>query len=539
MLQGSSWVRVVNGQTFSVSGPQVIDLRLEGTRQSPSLRDVTIKPEFILGSSASGPTHVSDPVKATVARFDLDVNADGDLDDALDGAANYLPGYGPASSDPTQAEPKLSSGDFNSATFAPQAMKLVLAGIGTGSGFDAIRFKLVDPTALPGYAENMSDATVEGTPYDDDYSFSSLLDDTEQDGVMASGKTSVEFFAKDYAAAGTVQVYGVLGANMVLLAQRSAPEDKDHDGLADKWERDMVSDWNWRYAAHETVGTGLFDGDDDTEPADPDGPNTDGGTDMIPHLTAGDELEALQEYRGFHLDGGGYDGDGLDGLGGHRHVRLSVARKNLLAEVDAMTGVNDMPTAAQLSSVLATASKGFSDKTDGLGIFMYWIFDELTATPHEIFANTTDRQNWAADHRDDAPRRDLSEFVHLMYADDNTDPSGATYGLSKVYGSYIFIADSLAYANADSFNFLDFLASDTAHELTHLLVNSEEGEAPGFDETEHVPDPDKDGELFGQGDEKYLMYSGGPNPQNRTSITFDDVTRAALDLTKKESVDRT
>ena len=76
-------------------------------------------------------------------------------------------------------------------------MKLVLEGVGIGSGFDKIVFKLEYTSWHPGFCMNASDDTITGGN-DDDYSFKELENDDEEPGTMMPGRTWVPFWCKDY-----------------------------------------------------------------------------------------------------------------------------------------------------------------------------------------------------------------------------------------------------------------------------------------------------------------------------------------------------
>jgi hypothetical protein len=283
-----------------------------------------------------------------------------------------------------------------------------------------------------------------------------------------------------------------------------------------------VEAWNQQYGDNQTVGNDFFGAADDKEERDPDGANTDGGTDQPQQKTAGDSLSVLQEYRGFILDGGpgGF-------AGGHK--RLSPAQKGLLVETDAMTGVTHMPTRADLEGVLGDVVANFSDATDGAGVFVYWVIDQFNVGPHELFANRAARETWADNHRNDQ----LGEFVHLMFADKRTD--NPTPGTSGTYGAYVFVESDWDLHTTHNLNFLDLLAHTAAHEITHLLLNTDGSN--GFDAGEHLDNPDPSDGPKMPSDYRYLMYSQTTR-QNAETIYFSNPTRKQIDLKSKESVER-
>jgi hypothetical protein len=115
------------------------------------------------------------------------------------------------------------------------------------------------------------------------------------------------------------------------------PLDTDNDGIADTWERAAVGQWENQYRERVQPANVLswFDPLDafgspmDDEQADPDGPGP-----LVAQKTEGDHIPVFDEYRGFILNGGGFDGTKMKSTGGH--LRLSPARKEALIEVDSM-----------------------------------------------------------------------------------------------------------------------------------------------------------------------------------------------------------
>src|SRR5581483_5653952 len=99
----------------------------------------------LLQDAAANPV-AADQVRVVVVRFDLDVNSNLSLYDAVDTAANYLPGY-------EGNTPVLSQGTYESTTYAPQAMYLILSGLGTDAGITRVVFGLTS-TYYAGYAVN-------------------------------------------------------------------------------------------------------------------------------------------------------------------------------------------------------------------------------------------------------------------------------------------------------------------------------------------------------------------------------------------------
>ena len=150
-----------------------------------------------------------DVVKVRIVQAQLDVNANGSIDDAVDGVTNYMPGY-------EGTTPKLSTGAFNVATFSPQHMKIVVDGLGTSTNLDYVFFELTLNTQYSGYASNRSDPSVEWPWRRGDYSFKDTINidwtfvsngSSPPPGAQMEGnKTYVDFWAKDYGGYCRVQV---------------------------------------------------------------------------------------------------------------------------------------------------------------------------------------------------------------------------------------------------------------------------------------------------------------------------------------------
>jgi hypothetical protein len=108
------------------------------------------------------------------------------------------------------------------------------------------------------------------------------------------------------------------------------------------------------------------------------------------HATAGDGRSVLDEYRGYILDGGGYDWDGNPTINAYvvyegGHIRLNPAYKELLVEVDAMTGIANLPAAEPdrrntIKGWMNVVARGVSQRVDGAGFRMFYVLDDL-ATP--------------------------------------------------------------------------------------------------------------------------------------------------------------
>ena len=460
--------------------------------------------------------------------FDLDVNADGDLLDAVDLAKNYLPGYEGNTA-------KVSTGSrFNVPAYTGQHMMLVVNGIGTESVdvVNKVEFIIVQVSADPGYTGNRTDPNLEGQGKTEDYSFRRIgregpigtpsvitierngpapsldMHGGAYGGKMEATNTWVNFWCKDYGGASRLlaKIY-IADANApngerIVTRALSVPLDDDlngGDGIADKWEIAMGARWSAQSgvaALTPLQAMQRFIPADDGELPDPDGagalveqgkpaPNLPGET--------GDAHTVKEEYRGYVLDGGS------GGFGGG-HIRLDPARKEILVEVDRAAVLNNVPgagndTNAKLKTILNGASGVFSNATRGAGIYMYWLMDEdALAAPTAV-----DLLNGTAlgDTRDTVSDRPLTtvfslanDFLHLIFVDKNLGTAALTKDSGEIHtrGSMIDATHMNTWfgpGNAHGFTKMSEAYSTTiAHELTHLLVDR--ANSVGWDEDEHV-----------------------------------------------------
>lgn len=357
------------------------------------------------------------------------------------------------------------------------------------------------------------------------------------DGTVAANKSWINFVVRDYAAKANLNVW-VYDSNGTARGNhtRQVVRDSDSDGLQDKWEVASVVEFTAQTGIQFLVAPlKVFSGKSDNpthEIADPDGANADGGRDLGTHKTQDDSLTVFQEYRGFILDGGGFDGTGQNGhAGGHK--RLSPAFKELLVEVDAMpkASVASMPTSADLKTVLELVAKGFSDRSNGAGVRVYWVVDEPSAA-YQVIQTVNDATTWARTHRNTAQ---LGEFVHLMFTGDafGVDALGFTSEKAGAGGGCLVFPNRISNI-APAGDFLAYLANTAAHELTHSIIDTPG--ANGFDAGEHEINPDPADGAEGPLDLKYLMIRGAIRTP-RTTIIFSDTVLAQIDLTRKESVE--
>ncbi len=333
--------------------------------------------------------------------------------------------------------------------------------------------------------------------------------------------------AKDYGGWAKVKVSGKIGTQLFKLLTFSVPFSKDGDKISDRWEKAKVADWNRQFGVQEPADHRFFAAADDKELSDSDGANVDGNTtrDMPANAAPGDSLSVFQEYRGMVLDGGGHDWAGANGHSGG-HARLNPAYKELLIEADRMEGIDARLDDAGVNAVMARSAKAFSDSNDGALIRMYWVFDQKQAAPAEVFPNVDSVRltEWARANRNAS----LAEFVQLKFADHIANEPG-TLGISSTFGSYVFAEANKALSDLSGYDFETGVASVTVHELLHTLQSR--GEA------EHVLDGNENGMLREDADKQFLMYDEAQE-LNFISFLFDNVTRRSLDLTSKESVER-
>jgi hypothetical protein len=318
-------------------------------------------------------------------------------------------------------------------------------------------------------------------------------------------------------------------------------------------------------------------GAEDVEMADPDGDtNTDGGDDLPKSgkwirnaaqqwvldrdannqeiVYTGDSLTNFQEYRGFILDGGGYNWTGGEGhTPGHR--RLAVAFKEMLVEADIMartSGTSSPPmiTTAAATQAMNSVAVSFSDRDRGSGVRLFWIIDDPNVPKHEVFANLGKAYNWAISQR---KNDNLKEFVHLSFVDGRSDAL-TQLGVTVIddnlidAGSFIHVRTIEALRPGNVAHVLAFTA---AHELTHTLLDvfGPPPVAP-YGDREHLQDPNDNGvseedvdPVGGLADTKYLMYAPDetpPNPPQDISVQprFAIADRRNINLRNKECVER-
>jgi hypothetical protein len=485
-------------------------------------------------------------VQVPPATFDLDVDANGALGGPADGVANYLPGY-----EGTTA--KVSTGtNLNAPAYQGQHLKLVLDGIGRDTpNLVQVEFELIQAktTSYPGYASNRTHETIQGMGKEFDYSFHPYRDyfkqpaapgpddpittitrDTQAGqvggvlgnrpvgGEMEDTRTWISLYCKDYGGATEAKVtahYNIGGMQQTREFILKIPLDVDNgglgDGLADKWELEMGARWNAQYGVQLTPAEMLagFAPGMDAEPADPDNAGP-----LVPQKDVGDAHTILEEYRGYILDGGGYNGAGANGHTGG-HIRLDPARKEILVEVDRAATLNNIPN-NDLPAILNGASKVFSNAARGAGIYMYWLFDQTLNMPLGDVNTLTKLRDKMSATRNATLK---SDFLHLLLIDQGVlaattnvpgilpVPALTIQGAAPVQerGSILATTDVDQEMPAARFpKRVEVFATTVAHELTHLLLKPV-GVA-GFDAEEHTKNANGNGTDGDADDRACLMY---------------------------------
>lgn len=288
---------------------------------------------------------------------------------------------------------------------------------------------------------------------------------------------------------------------------------------------------------------------------------------MTAHKTDGDNRTVAQEYRGYILDGGGYDWDGnkrFDKFGisstatappyAGGHIRLSPAFKEVLCEVDAMikadaaanppvVGVDNMPDAAGIKTWLNDVAKGYSQKVDGAGLRMFYILEDLATTYNEFGTSnppTQTSEQLLRTYLTANMHPELPSFRHLHLVDRFGNYATAGLGYDDLGAAF---AVDRAKVQADGYAILmgTYAPAYIAHEIHHTIIN-ETGDL-GADEIdnsptagEHFNDTNGNGTGAETDDQNRVLWNyryfiertlqqalpgGDPRP---ASIEIDDVT---------------
>jgi len=496
-------------------------------------------------------------VYMTIGLFDLDVNNDGDLGDAIDGVTGFLPGY-------VGNQAVLHSGStFKDAQFVGQKVRLILDGFSSDDelGFGAddvlqkVTFDIIDVTSYAGFSGNTSDPAIEGPGREQDVSFSNTQDlkqfvvspetTAAEGGKFETDRVWANLWIKDYGAfakvRATLDYGGGRTQQMILTIPESIEEapEQEIDKISDQWERDQWEVYKSVFGLNGDFSTNIFTAELDAELADPDGNGP-----ATTHKAGGDGLSVLQEYRGFILDGGfGASDDDDQG----QHIRISPAHKELLVEVDSMQNVpwfgagqpeNDDGEAVQDNELVTKAMNQASQGFTGANIRMYYVLDQLDIGAQ----NNTERQERSL--LDGGGRRNpalAGEFVHLILAQRRINEPSKKGSTVEDRGSIVYVdalMDNQPFPTQREKTvtlFVSLVSHTIAHELTHTIIDES---SDGFDEHGHVPDGDEDGmndEIKDDG--KFLMAT--PEGQslyepNWTKIIFSDTTRKAIDLVNRD-----
>jgi hypothetical protein len=317
-----------------------------------------------------------------------------------------------------------------------------------------------------------------------------------------------------------------------------------NDQISDKWESDMVAQWKTQYNDQQAAGTGFFTGADDKELPDPDGQLS--NPTYEEQKTAGDHVSVFSEYRGFILDGGGFDAGGQNGhTGGHK--RLSPARKEALLEVDHTPNLQYSPPGG-VKTYFDSATRIWSREA---GVHVYYVTDNsnLPAPPFVDGMTTTEfdqvAMTYLSAHRgtpggptsvDAALRR---YFTHIIVLSSIPGPRSGALGftytemdtsLKERRGIYINTAQIQIQANLwnaanpPAISTTEVGGVTIAHEVMHMVIAP--NDATQWDSGEHrigVP-PEF---------EPTLMKSGAGFTKNHlreASVKIDMVTQLWIDL---------
>ena len=285
---------------------------------------------------------------------------------------SYRPGYR------SPGSPEITLGGN---TFTPQKMRLAAdLPHGSGLGVTQVRFTLSDVTSHPGFCMNASAPSGTGGG-DSDYSFSASGNSASVTVAFTDGRAVTDFWCKDYGGyckvtAEFLDASGNVAASAGDEAPRRSPDAQPGDNIAEHWRQSETQWWQSRYPL---IPAPSFAMDWDDEPANLGNARTDGS---YSHGAPGDGLTVWQEYRGYWLDGG-------FGIDGPRHLRLSLADKELLVQVmaqdDYLSGVGtgdatnpDAVQAFSLDDEMNAVAAFYRDETRGLGIEMFWVRTPFT-----------------------------------------------------------------------------------------------------------------------------------------------------------------
>jgi hypothetical protein len=415
-------------------------------------------------------------------------------------------------------------------------MRLVLPGVGRSAGVRVrkARFEFLRVTARPGFCTNASDPAIEGEDENgigkaQDYSFHAdrnkadieVTLDTQapeeffarEGGYVDRDKTWVYLWCKDYGGKCVIRISleGLNGGKIIRLGDLGIPQDDDDDGIADLWELGAISDWQSQYG-HQPWTLKSLAPHLDPELRDPDGPGP-----LTDHFSEGDAIPVWAEYRGFMLDGGGFNPyTERPHEGGY--IRLSPARKEALLEIDKeqyLAGVDGSDVRPFLDSAARILRRE-------AGIYLYFLYDDLELPAHD-FLPTDDvvtrirkRQNYMGNHRGPAARNRADpmwkSFLRFLAHDMviSNLPIGylaanelaATWYIAlgeeqkATTGTLLATQRISEWAAGKGVPTVSCFGSLVAHELCHMLIHPRIGRDSPWDTTSHLKENPAGDELM-------------------------------------------
>ena len=436
-----------------------------------------------------------------------------------DGYKHYLPGHdGEEFVLSTTDQFRQLSGDYQA-----QEIQIVIPGAGSDTDeFDSVEFEITDVTRYFGWTGNGSDPAVEGAANEEDVSFAEFGNQRTATGTIGSDRITVPVFVKDTAAHATIDVRFIRDGQVLLTHTIETSKDTDGDKMADSWEQIEIDKLNSQFG----VGPGDFGyfgniseltANKQTELADLDGPNnSDGGVNLPERISSGPKIDAftaIQEYRGFKLDGG-YEHQG--GL-----TRFSPAYAEFIIEADFMSNleikIDDDGNGSEeshnvtntLTDTMEKVVDGFNDPNDGAGIKAYYVVDEVAAE-HIIPQGGTDQfsdylfehssKRFKFQHPSEAGQyanrfAGLVVFGESAIRSDGT-PAGGGMADTGNEGVYVLLSKKkeqfLNFFDGESKESLDtftnMLARTSVHELIHTIVKAPNNSGP-FGTQDHLVDP--------------------------------------------------
>ena len=237
-------------QGISLNGYDPVCIEGFRTLTAPAGAPMTVTVHLTAKNVSDGTLPSTVMVGVYALKIDLDVNADGDTNDDVDGLANYLPGY-----EGTDAK---ITWDADGSFTGPQTMKVALTGIPESLSVDAITFEILETTAIPGFCMNSASGET-----DDDYSFSASEDDRGPvQGTVSGNVCTVPFYCKDFGGWCRVRVALQSGGAEVFSQTLTIPRDENGNKIADAWQpgdafNGTAPEWDGETTFHGSDGDGL------------------------------------------------------------------------------------------------------------------------------------------------------------------------------------------------------------------------------------------------------------------------------------------